>query len=130
MTDVLAKNAQRVHHIVLPIQSGSEKILQAMRREYTVKEAADSIRALESVAPNIALSTHVIVGFPGETEKDFEDTISFLKRISFKHIIAHCYSDRPNTDASKIFPKVQDAEKVNRLWRLRKEFPVICRIRI
>ena len=70
------RNANRIHHIVLPIQSGSERIIQKMKRGYTGQRVAESLHSLKSAAPDIELSTHVIVGFRGETEDDFQDTVA------------------------------------------------------
>lgn len=127
---LFAANAHHIHHIVFPIQSGSEPIVRRMAREYSVKKVVESIAALQAAAPGIKMSTHVIVGFPGETECDFQSTINILKILNFDHIEAHRYSERPNTAARLFKDNIPARIIIKRLWRLRQEFPDSCRIRI
>ena len=127
---IFSQNQDRVCHIVIPIQTGSEKIVRKMGRKYTVAAAVELLLKLRNDAPQLKIATHVIVGFPGETEDDFQKTIAVLKRLKFEHIEAHCYTDRPNTVASKLPDKIPEHRKIMRLWRLRSHFPDTCRIRV
>lgn len=87
-------------HIHLPVQSGSNTILKEMRRGYTVEEYLGKVELLKSLYPDMALTTDIIVGFPGETESDFEATMSLLKRVRFDNIFSFMYSPRPGTRAA------------------------------
>jgi tRNA A37 methylthiotransferase MiaB len=120
----------RIHHIVIPVQSGSQKILRAMKRGYRVTDVEKIIHELRQINPSMSLSTHVIVGFPGETRSDYQKTVAFLERTSFNDIVAHRYADRPNTTASTMPDKVTEFRKIKRIWKLRLKFPKTCRIRI
>jgi tRNA A37 methylthiotransferase MiaB len=123
---LIRANADRIGYIGLPIQSGSERILRAMMRGHTVRQFEDSMARLRSGVPDLQVTTHVIVGFPGETDEDFDDTLRLLKRVAFQHIIAYKYSDRPYTIASGMTPKV-DNDCINRRLRtLRREFCSVC----
>jgi len=127
---IISDNHERIHHIVVPVQTGSPAILRSMRRGYRVEDVEATIRNLREISPDTLLTTHVVVGFPGETENDFLKTIALLDRCNFNHIIVHRYTDRPNTFASKLPCKVPEREQIKRLWRLRKKFPETIAIRI
>ena len=127
---LIKKNTNRIHHIVIPIQTGSETIVRKMRRGYHVDQAVEAIRDLRMADKNLKISTHIIVGFPGETEQDFKATIDVLAALNFDHIEAHFYSDRPQCASVQFSDKVSDIIKIWRLWRLRKKFTENCRIRI
>ena len=83
LIDVFADEPKLVNHLHLPVQSGSDRILAAMKRNYTVLEYKSKIRALRKVRPSISISSDFIIGFPGETEKDFEDTMNLVAEIGF-----------------------------------------------
>ena len=89
-------------HLHLPIQSGSDKILAAMKRGYTALEFKSKIRKLREVRPNICVSTDIIVGFPGETDKDFEATLKLVAEMNFDFSFSFIYSARPGTPAAKL----------------------------
>jgi tRNA A37 methylthiotransferase MiaB len=127
--DLLAANRDRVRSLCVPVQSGSDRILQLMRRAYTAAEVRQWLCQLHLVAPRLALETHVLVGFPSETDRDFEQTLELLHAVPFAGIEAYPYSDRPNTPASKLAPKVPDHVIDGRLIRLIREFPslISCR---
>ena len=91
-----------VPHIHLPLQSGSDQILKAMRRRYDSKLYMDTVRRLKEKIPNLALSTDVIVGFPGESEEDFQNTYDICKEVEFMKIHVFPYSPRPFTPAGKM----------------------------
>ena len=91
-------------HLHLPVQSGSDTVLHRMRRGYTREEYMDRIRRLRDRCPEVALSTDIIVGFPGESELEFERTLEILQEVEYDEIYSFSYSPRPHTLASKIYP--------------------------
>jgi len=102
-------------HLHLPVQSGSNKILKRMNRKYTREHYLDIVKRLRERCPEIILTTDLIVGFPGETQHDFEQTISLLKEVEFDQIFAFKYSPRPNTKAAQFDDQVNDQTKSERL---------------
>ena len=102
-------------HIHLPVQSGSTRILRAMRRTYTREEYLEKISWIRTARRPISITTDVIVGFPGESEQDFEDSISLLESVGYDGVYAFTYSPRPNTPASSMLDAVPEAEKSRRL---------------
>jgi tRNA-2-methylthio-N6-dimethylallyladenosine synthase len=102
-------------HIHLPVQSGSTRILCAMRRTYTSEEYLEKISWIRAARRPISITTDVIVGFPGESEKDFEDSISLLESVGYDGVYAFTYSPRPNTTASTMPDAIPEAEKSRRL---------------
>jgi tRNA A37 methylthiotransferase MiaB len=103
-----------------PIQAGSEKILELMKREYTANDAKKCILSLKQKANGLPIYTHVIVGFPNEEEEDFQESMKFFETVPFKGVASYKFSDRPNTPASEMFPKVSEEIKKERLMRLNK----------
>lgn len=101
----------------LPVQSGSDKILAHMNRKYTHKEYLSIIEECRSYCPNIGFSSDFIVGYPGETEKDFEDTMNLVQEVGFAQGFSFKYSPRPGTPAATM-KQVEEKEKNNRLERL------------
>lgn len=101
LIDVIAKyeNIDRLLH--LPVQSGSSKILKAMNRWYTREEYIELTEKIKKAVPEVKFATDIIVGFPGETEEDFRDTVDLCEKVGFVRAFAACYSPRPGTDASK-----------------------------
>ena len=91
-------------HLHLPVQSGSDSVLRRMRRGYSRKEYMERIRCLRVRCPEVALSTDIIVGFPGETEEEFEQTVEILREVEYDEIFAFTFSPRPQTIAAKIYP--------------------------
>ncbi len=102
-------------HIHLPVQSGSNKILGMMHRGYTREHYLSLIERLRKVRPDIAITSDVIVGFPGEKEEDFEDTMSLIENVEFDNIFSFKYSDRAGTRASGFSEKVPEEKKQERL---------------
>ena len=103
----------------LPVQSGSDAVLARMERDYTRADYMGRIARLRRMNPDLALQTDVIVGFPGETDADFEDTLSLMREVEFEGVYSFKYSPRPYTKASKSFPDDVPAEvKAERLARL------------
>ena len=122
LISLLSKNQDRVDQIIFPIQSGSDKILSLMKRNVTSNEMKESINRLKYSAPNIPITTHVLVGFPGETSEDFDLTMKLLRDIEFNNVFAFSYSDRPGSQASKFPNKVSSLTKIRRLITLKKRF--------
>ena len=105
--DFLKKNDKLCDHLHISLQSGSDKILNLMNRKYDTKEYENTINKIRNVRPNISITTDVIVGFPGEDEKDFQDCINFCKKIKFSKIHVFPYSKRDGTKAA-IMPNQLD----------------------
>ena len=117
----LLSNDRIADHMHLPLQSGCDKILKLMNRRYDTKYYEDKINLIRSVNPNISITTDVIVGFPGETEEDFNETYEFCKKMKFSKIHVFPYSDRDGTESSKMNNKVNPEikkERVNKLLNL------------
>jgi len=105
-------------HIHLPVQSGSTRILSRMNRKYTRDMYLDNIARLRDACPDIAITSDVIVGFPGETQADFEDTLSLIRHVAYDGLFAFMYSDRPNAPAAHFPEKISEPEKAQRLQQV------------
>ncbi len=105
-------------HLHLPVQAGSDRILARMNRGYTAAEYLEKIRRLRRLCPEIALTSDVIVGFPGETEEDFTNTMDLLEKVQFDNLFSFRYSDRPKTRAASFPDKVDHEVAVRRLAQL------------
>ena len=110
-----------VSHLHLPVQSGSDRILNAMKRRYTAAEYIEIIDKIKSARPDISLSSDFIVGFPSETDQDFEDTMELIKTVGYDTSFSFIYSARPGTPASDLPDNVPMDVKKARLARLQKE---------
>jgi len=99
----------------LPVQSGSSRMLDAMQRLYNREQYLERISWIKSARREISITTDIIVGFPGETEEDFEHTMSLLSEVEYDGVFAFKYSPRPNTPALKLEDRIPDAEKSRRL---------------
>lgn len=102
-------------HVHLPVQSGSSRVLQAMLREYTREQYLERIAWMKTAKRKISLTTDTIVGFPGETEADFEQTLSLLAEVEYDGVFSFKYSPRPNTPAISLPDSIPDEEKSRRL---------------
>lgn len=123
--DIIKNEEKMLKEIHLPVQSGSTQILKAMNRNYTREKYIAIIDEIKAKIPNIKLSTDIIVGFPNESEKDFEDTISLLKYVQYDNVFAFMYSPRSGTPAEKMAGQIDLAIKkhrVNEVLRVAKEF--------
>ncbi|MDQ7031137.1 MAG: tRNA (N6-isopentenyl adenosine(37)-C2)-methylthiotransferase MiaB [Desulfonauticus sp.] len=107
-------------HLHLPLQVGSNKILKKMGRKYTREKYLSLVEQLRKIRPDMAFSTDLIVGFPGETRDDFEQTLDMLRLIEFENAYSFKYSDRPGTRAEKMANKVPEPEKQERLVELQE----------
>lgn len=113
------KNTEKLcHHVHLPIQSGSDKVLKEMNRRYDRERYLSIVKNLREIDPNIAISTDIIVGFPGETEKDFEDTLKICQQVRFDSAFTFLYSVRKGTPAEKFDDKIPEEIKHERFNRL------------
>jgi len=115
-----AEVPELVDHLHLPVQSGSDRILAAMKRGHMAIEYKQKIRKLREVRPNISLSSDFIIGFPGETDKDYEDTMNLIEEIGFDKSFSFIYSARPGTPAASMEDNVPMAVKKTRLYRLQQ----------
>ncbi len=110
-----AEEPKLANHLHLPVQSGSDRILSTMKRNYTVLEYKSKIRKLRKVRPNISISSDFIVGFPGETEQDFQATMDLIHDIGFDHSYSFIYSKRPGTPAAQLTDDLTLETKKQRL---------------
>ena len=108
-------------YITVPIQSGSQDILNKMKRPYQIDEVIEKVRRIKQNNKKIKINTHVIVGFPGETDEDFNKTLDVIKLGLFDRVKVFMYNDRPNTIASTMTNKISDTEKKRRREILLKE---------
>jgi len=102
LIDTYASVPELVSHLHLPVQHGSDRILALMKRNHTVLEYKSIIRKLRAIRPNISISSDFIVGFPGETDRDFEDTMNLINDIGFDHSFSFIFSARPGTPAAEL----------------------------
>jgi len=107
-------------HFHLPVQSGSNRVLKLMNRKYTVESYLEKVDTLRSYRPDIALATDIIVGHPGETDEDFEETMELLEKVRFHGSFSFKYSDRPGTRSSEFSDKIDEKVKSTRLARFQK----------
>ncbi|MBI1202140.1 MAG: tRNA (N6-isopentenyl adenosine(37)-C2)-methylthiotransferase MiaB [Rhodopseudomonas sp.] len=110
--------AELMPYVHLPVQSGSDRILAAMNRKHTRREYLEAIARLRAARPDLAFTSDFIVGFPGETEADFRDTLTLAEEVNFAMAYTFMYSTRPGTPAATLEDQVPDAEKSERLQRL------------
>lgn len=116
-----------VNHLHLPVQSGSDRILAAMKRGYSVLEYKSIIRKLRTIRPDISLSSDFIVGFPGETEADFQATLKLVEDMNFDESYSFIYSPRPGTPASDLPDNMSQEGKLERLHRLQAQLSLQSR---
>ena len=118
LIDAMAKLDKVCESIHLPFQSGSNKVLKEMNRRYTKEHYLELTDKLKKKIPNIVLSTDIIVGFPNETDSDFEETLDVVKKAEFEQGFTFIYSKRPGTKAAKIIDNISDEEKNIRFQKL------------
>lgn len=119
LVDVIKKNHHKMgDYIHLPFQSGNSRILELMNRGYTREHYIEKMNMIRKSIPNASFSTDIIVGFPGETEEEFQDTMSLVKEIGFETIYAFKYSPRPFTKAARFEGQIEEDIKSERLNRL------------
>jgi tRNA-2-methylthio-N6-dimethylallyladenosine synthase len=120
LVEAFARTRKLANHMHLPVQSGSDRILGLMRRGYTVLEFKQKLKKLRAVRPEITISTDLIVGFPGETERDFEQTLALTEEVGFDQSFSFIYSRRPGTPAASLPDDVPADVKAQRLVRLQQ----------
>lgn len=118
--DVLKNNKVIVNHMHIPLQSGCDKTLKEMNRKYDTKYYLDKINLIRSIRPNISITTDLIVGFPNETEEDFNNTLSFLRKVKFSKIHVFPYSRRKGTKADLMDNQVDEQTKHKRVKEVLK----------
>ena len=118
LTEALAGLDKVMEQLHLPAQSGSDRMLKAMNRGYTRAQYLDLVRRLREMVPQVALGGDIIVGFPGETRQDFEQTLSMLEEVGYDFLYSFKYSDRPFTRAGRLEGKLDDETKGRRLVEL------------
>lgn len=126
LTPLLAANVHRVRYLSLPLQSGSEAILREMRRGHSAADAERTLVALRLACQDVVLNTQILIGFPGETEQDFQDTLRVLRSARFDSVSIYDYQDRPKTEASRMAGKVARQTIRSRSLRARREFGGPC----
>jgi tRNA-2-methylthio-N6-dimethylallyladenosine synthase len=115
LINAFRSNEKLCDHIHLPVQSGSNRVLKRMNRKYTKELYLDKVAKLRDTCPDIAITSDIIVGFPAESEADFDETLELIRTIEFDGLFAFKYSDRPNAPAAKYGEKVSDQQMKKRL---------------
>ena len=118
LIEVLAQKGNLLEHIHLPVQSGSNEILKIMARKYTREHFLQLVKKIKTAIPDVALTTDIIVGYPNETEEQFEETLSLYREVGFEMAYTYIYSAREGTPAAKMVDNVPDDVKKQRLDRL------------
>ena len=118
MVDVIASKENVMPYIHLPIQSGSDKILKLMNRRYTINEYLSLYNNIRNKVKNVSITTDIIVGFPGETEEDFQETLNIVNKCKFDGAFTFVFSPRENTPAALMDDDVSESIKLDRLHRL------------
>jgi tRNA-2-methylthio-N6-dimethylallyladenosine synthase len=128
LIEAFANVPQLANHLHLPVQSGSDRVLALMKRGYTTLEFKDKVRRLRAVRPDIAVSTDFIVGFPGETERDFAATLALARDVDCDQSFSFIYSRRPGTPAASLPDEVGNEVKLERLARLQAQIESQARV--
>ncbi|MEH6941199.1 tRNA (N(6)-L-threonylcarbamoyladenosine(37)-C(2))-methylthiotransferase MtaB [Bacillus sp. JJ722] len=118
VVEVLRSSNKVVRHLHIPLQSGSDSVLKRMRRKYTMEYFGERLRALKDALPGLAITSDVIVGFPGETEEEFKETYDFIKEYQFSELHVFPYSKRTGTPAARMEDQVDEDVKNERVHRL------------
>lgn len=118
LIDTMLECEKVERHLHLPVQSGSDDILERMNRKYTIEKYMETIDHARSVIPDFSFTTDVIVGFPNESEEDFERTLELIKRVKYDNIYSFIYSKRSGTKAALIEDRISDSEKSERMTKL------------
>ncbi|WP_462409308.1 tRNA (N6-isopentenyl adenosine(37)-C2)-methylthiotransferase MiaB [Neobacillus sp. Marseille-QA0830] len=118
LIEVLAKGGNLMNHIHLPVQSGSTDVLKIMARKYTREQYLELVRKIKAAIPDVALTTDIIVGYPNETEEQFEETMSLYREVGYESAYTFIYSPREGTPAAKMVDNVPLQVKKDRLQRL------------
>ena len=125
LIEVLGKSKKICKHLHLPLQSGSSRILKEMNRHYTKEQYLELVKKIRAAVPDIALTTDIIVGFPGETEEDFLETMEVVKEVQYDSAFTFIYSKRTGTRAASMPDQVPEDVIKDRFDRLLKEVQTI-----
>jgi len=117
---ILKDNADRIDYIIVPVQSASDKILQRMKRPYQIEKVKDCLRSMKRQIPELRITTHIMAGFPGESEADFQQSLDFIKEFKFPYVDIYGYENRPHTEASRLDGKIPQQIIDRRVKLLRK----------
>ena len=128
LIDVYAKVPKLVSHLHLPVQSGSDRVLAAMKRGYTAIEYKSLVRKLRAARPDLSLSSDFIVGFPGETAEDFEKTMKLIDDVGFDASFSFLYSPRPGTPAAELHDDTPHEVQIERLMRLQQRIEELAQV--
>jgi tRNA-2-methylthio-N6-dimethylallyladenosine synthase len=115
IVNAIDENPALCNHVHLPVQSGSTRVLDRMQRLYTLSDYMRRIEWMKKARRNISITTDIIVGFPGETEADFQDTLRLLDEVEYDSLFSFKYSPRPNTAALAMEDKIPEEEKTRRI---------------
>ena len=118
LTDAFRRIPKLVSHVHLPVQSGSDRVLELMKRGYTAQQYYDIIDRLRDARPDVCITSDFIVGFPGETDQDFEQTMEMIRRVKFDASFSFVYSPRPGTPAASFPDDTPHSVKLQRLQEL------------
>jgi tRNA-2-methylthio-N6-dimethylallyladenosine synthase len=127
LIEAFASIPKLANHLHLAVQSGSDRVLALMKRGYTALEFKDKVRRLRAARPDISITSDFIVGFPGETERDFTATLALVREVGFDQSFSFIYSRRPGTPAASLPDEVEPAVKQERLTRLQTQLEVQAR---
>ena len=103
---IFKEQHEKIDYIVVPVQSASNRLLRLMKRPYTIEDVKTYLDIIKTEVPDLQISTHIMVGFPGETEEDFKESLDFIKQYEFPFVDIYAYDDRPNTAAGQMDDKV------------------------
>ena len=121
LIEVMAKTPKISRHLHLPVQAGDDTVLKRMNRWYTRDEYVSLVKILKKKIPEITIGTDIIVGFPGETKTQFEETVRLAKEVGFTKAYVAMYSDRPMTAAHKVYTDDVTHEEKKRRWSILEE---------
>ena len=127
LIEVMAESKKICTHLHLPLQSGSTEILQKMNRRYTKEKYLELVKKIKNKMPDISLTTDIIVGFPGETEEDFEETLDVVRKVRYDSVYSFIYSKRTGTPAAAMEDQVPEEVVKDRFERLLKTIQEISR---
>jgi len=127
LIEAFASIPKLANHLHLAVQSGSDRVLALMKRGYTALEFKDKVRRLRAARPDISISSDFIVGFPGESERDFAATLALVREVGFDQSFSFIYSRRPGTPAASLPDELEPAVKQERLMRLQRQLETQAR---
>jgi threonylcarbamoyladenosine tRNA methylthiotransferase MtaB len=120
LLQIFKQHYEKIDYIVVPVQSASNRMLRLMKRPYTIEDVKKYLNIMKAEVPGLQISTHIMVGFPGETEDDFKESLDFIKEYEFPFVDIYAYDDRPNTAASQMADKVPQDVIETRIHAVKK----------